>query len=185
MSNSFFLLGCSRTSNRSRSNLRDSSIKIPQSFARNSGPYVSALKEILKAFPKSFSRRRNLSLYKRRCVYYGFLRHCGTTTDFSVFRSTQKKRPKRLDDKKSKSAYANESFKTSDKGNALIATEEADEEVAVVVVEAGISIDVHSEIIDHHPDDTALNAFANPHQGGNLIPTSHQGRAEVAGILGH
>lgn len=116
----------------------------------------------------------------------GFLRNFGCTiTDFSVFRSMPKKRPKRLDVKKSKSAYANENFKTSDKGNALIATEEADEEVAVVVVEAGILIDVHSEITDHHPDDKAVNAFANPHQGGNLIPTSHLGRAEVVGIPGH
>lgn len=110
----------------------------------------------------------------------------GTITDFSVFRSMQKKRPKRLAGKKSKSAHANENFKTSDKGNALIVTEEADEEeVVVVVVEAGILIDVHSEIIDHHPDDTAVNAFANPHQGGNSIPTSHQDRAEVVGIPGH
>ena len=109
----------------------------------------------------------------------------GTITDFSVFRSMQKKRPKRLAGKKSKSAHANENFKTSDKGSALIATEEADEEVAVVVVEAGILIDVHSEIIDHHPVNTAVNAFANPQQGGNLIPTSHQDHAEAAGILGH
>lgn len=103
-----------------------------------------------------------------------------TTTDVSVFRSMQKRRPKRVDDKKSKSAYASENSKTSDKGNALIAAEEVDEEV---VVGAETLIDVH--IIDHHPDDTAVNAFANPQQGGNLIPTSHQDHAEAAGILGH
>ena len=93
-----------------------------------------------------------------------------------------KKQPKRVDVKKSKSAYASENSKTSGKGNDLIAAEEADEEV---VVEAGILTDVHSEIIDHHPVNTAVNAFANPHQGGNLIPTSHQDRAGVAGIPGH
>ena len=74
VANSFFFLGFSRTSNRCRSNSRDSSIKIPQSFARSSGLYASVLREILKAFLRSFSRRRNLSLYKRRCVaaFYDF-----------------------------------------------------------------------------------------------------------------
>lgn len=61
---------------------------------------------------------------------------------------------------------------------------EGEDEVVVVVAEAGTLTDVLSEIIGHHRDDAAGSVFANLHRGANSILTSRQARAGDVDHLG-
>lgn len=116
------------------------------------------LKRARRAYRRSFWRRRNWSLFKKRSVEGRQLPLCHVLAD-AQHRSPQRRQRKRHDGRKSKNGHENENWRRSESASGT--TDTGGEVVPVVEDEGGTTID--DEVIGipvlRHPGDAAVTVF--------------------------